>query len=156
MCLAEKRTLCPNRTIMHRSNHWRGVPNNRSQILGKKKKNWKIDHKNDLRVYSHFSASRSILMLFSTIWWLVVFQSSLDELQAIWCHSILTECLRTFWKFYEIIRPFCSNTHIDIMLHGTWSKMYWEATRKKIELKTWNNISPNLSLYQKDWGKHNW
>ncbi len=57
----------------------------------------------------------------------------------------MTECLTTFWKFYDVIWPLCSNTHADPRSNGQWSKSCREATHEKDVLKTWNNFSPNLS-----------
>ncbi len=115
-------------------------------LLGWKKKKWNIEHINDLKGHGYFSPSRSsIWMQFSKVWSLVFFPSSKEIYLEIWCHQILTECLKTFWKFFYIIWPLCSNTHADPMLYGKWSKWCRGATHEKDVLITCNNCSPNLS-----------
>ncbi len=57
----------------------------------------------------------------------------------------MTEGLKTFWKFYDVIWPLCSNTHADPKLKEKWSKRCREATHEKDVLKICNNYSPNLS-----------
>ncbi len=63
----------------------------------------------------------------------------------VWCQLLLTECLKTYWKFYDIIWPLWSNTHADPRLYGKWSKKCQGATQEKCVLKTWNTLSSNLS-----------
>ncbi len=57
----------------------------------------------------------------------------------------MTEYLKTFLKFDNIICILFSNTHADPMLYGKWSKRRREATQEKDKLKTWNNLRPNMS-----------
>ncbi len=110
------------------------------------KKLWKIEHANDLWVHDYFSASRrSILMQSLTICSLVFVPSSKEIYLEIWRHYILTECLKAFWKFYNIIWPHCSNTHVDPMLYGKLSERCEGATHGKDVFKTCNNFISNLS-----------